>query len=222
MLHRVTRSLSFIALLAGCGAPPPPQHARADAVELHDEDRDGAADEVDRCPRDAEDRDGVADDDGCPEEDADEDRIADAGDRCPLELETYNGIDDEDGCPDEGAAVVVECGVPTTERVYFAERSDELRDRSRELRRALADTITANPQLGVVERHGHADPSERSAERLARARAEAVRGALVSLGVDPARLAVHAHGSDDPMTAGRSEDERAHNRRVELRLAPTE
>jgi hypothetical protein len=63
-------------------------------------DGDGIPDDVDQCPTDAEDRDGVADSDGCPEDDFDNDRIPDEVDLCPTEPETENRFKDDDGCPD--------------------------------------------------------------------------------------------------------------------------
>ena len=70
-----------------------------DASQL-DFDGDGVLDEVDLCLRDAEDRDGFKDDDGCPELDDDADGVPDAKDRCPREKENRNGFDDDDGCVD--------------------------------------------------------------------------------------------------------------------------
>ena len=67
---------------------------------MADEDQDGVGDNEDQCPTDAEDRDGVADSDGCPEDDYDNDRIPDEVDGCPLEPETENQFKDDDGCPD--------------------------------------------------------------------------------------------------------------------------
>ncbi|MEM6787031.1 MAG: thrombospondin type 3 repeat-containing protein [Myxococcota bacterium] len=68
-----------------------------------DEDGDGIPDTSDQCPTDAEDLDGVADEDGCAELDYDRDKIPDLVDRCPLEPETENRYQDDDGCPDEVA-----------------------------------------------------------------------------------------------------------------------
>lgn len=65
-----------------------------------DSDGDGVPDASDACPNKAEDRDGVQDDDGCPEIDADHDNIPDDVDRCPEEAETENGFKDDDGCRD--------------------------------------------------------------------------------------------------------------------------
>lgn len=65
-----------------------------------DRDGDGILDEVDRCPDEAETRNGYNDDDGCPEGDRDRDGIWDADDRCPTEAEDLDNFMDDDGCPD--------------------------------------------------------------------------------------------------------------------------
>ncbi|MDB4953946.1 MAG: OmpA/MotB domain protein [Myxococcales bacterium] len=65
-----------------------------------DTDGDGITDDVDKCPTEAEDKDGFQDDDGCPDPDNDGDGIPDAADKCPNEAEDKDGFQDEDGCPD--------------------------------------------------------------------------------------------------------------------------
>lgn len=69
-----------------------------------DLDHDGIVEPADECPTEAEDRDGHADDDGCPEQeaalDSDADGLPDRDDRCPARAEDPNGSDDQDGCPD--------------------------------------------------------------------------------------------------------------------------
>lgn len=65
-----------------------------------DSDHDGVPDRVDRCPAEAEDRDGFEDSDGCPDIDNDKDRILDVRDKCPSEPEDLDGFQDEDGCPE--------------------------------------------------------------------------------------------------------------------------
>ncbi len=65
-----------------------------------DADRDGVPDKDDQCPRQAEDRDGFADLDGCPDPDNDGDGIADTADACPQLAEDVDGYRDQDGCPD--------------------------------------------------------------------------------------------------------------------------
>src|SRR5262245_12325940 len=65
-----------------------------------DTDGDGVPDVSDRCPSEAEDRDGTLDADGCRDPDDDEDGIEDAADRCPKQPEDRDGFEDDDGCPD--------------------------------------------------------------------------------------------------------------------------
>jgi hypothetical protein len=65
-----------------------------------DRDKDGIADAVDGCPREAEDDDGVEDGDGCPDLDDDQDGVDDESDRCPDDAEDRDRYLDDDGCPE--------------------------------------------------------------------------------------------------------------------------
>ncbi len=68
--------------------------------DARDRDHDGIPDAEDKCPDQAEDKDGFQDEDGCPDPDNDGDGIPDAKDKCPNEPEDKDGFQDEDGCPD--------------------------------------------------------------------------------------------------------------------------
>ncbi|MCB9744625.1 MAG: OmpA family protein [Alphaproteobacteria bacterium] len=67
-----------------------------------DRDGDGINDDVDDCPDEPEDFDGVADEDGCPDivYDTDGDGLLDDVDGCPEEPEDLDSFKDADGCPD--------------------------------------------------------------------------------------------------------------------------
>src|SRR6185312_9939530 len=65
-----------------------------------DPDHDGIVGAADKCPKEAEDKDGFQDDDGCPDNDNDGDGIPDAADKCPNEAEDKDSFQDDDGCPD--------------------------------------------------------------------------------------------------------------------------
>ena len=65
-----------------------------------DADKDGIIGTADKCPKEAEDKDGFQDDDGCPDPDNDGDGIPDAADKCPNEAEDKDNFQDDDGCPD--------------------------------------------------------------------------------------------------------------------------
>nr|WP_239577414.1 OmpA family protein [Archangium primigenium] len=65
-----------------------------------DTDGDGITDDTDKCPLEAEDKDGFQDEDGCPDPDNDQDGVPDAVDQCVNQAETVNQVDDADGCPE--------------------------------------------------------------------------------------------------------------------------
>ena len=72
--------------------PPPPKD--------DDPDKDGIVGAADKCPAEAEDKDGFEDANGCPDLDNDGDGIPDATDKCPLAAEDKDSFEDTDGCPD--------------------------------------------------------------------------------------------------------------------------
>jgi outer membrane protein OmpA-like peptidoglycan-associated protein len=112
---------SFLYLAAGAGYMPGFQSAGQRLVlgfvfEPFSEDRDGdgITDDVDQCPDEKEDMNGIEDTDGCPEKDeepepppkvrtgdSDGDGILDAMDKCPDQAEDKDGFEDTDGCPDD-------------------------------------------------------------------------------------------------------------------------
>jgi outer membrane protein OmpA-like peptidoglycan-associated protein len=65
-----------------------------------DRDGDGIPDRLDKCPDQAENKNGVEDEDGCPETDPDGDGIFGSADKCPDQAEDFDHFEDEDGCPD--------------------------------------------------------------------------------------------------------------------------
>jgi OOP family OmpA-OmpF porin len=70
------------------------------SVNRVDTDGDGCYDDVDKCPKEPEDKDGFQDEDCCPDPDNDQDGIPDTSDKCPNVAEDKDGFQDEDGCPD--------------------------------------------------------------------------------------------------------------------------
>ena len=65
-----------------------------------DPDKDSILGANDKCPTEAEDKDGFQDDDGCPDLDNDGDGVADSADKCIAEPEDKDSFQDDDGCPD--------------------------------------------------------------------------------------------------------------------------
>jgi outer membrane protein OmpA-like peptidoglycan-associated protein len=190
--------------------PAPPGIARVELPADPDQDRDGVPLPQDACPKEAEDRDGFRDDDGCPDPDNDGDGIADAADRCATDAETFNGYADNDGCPDVQH--------PDMTAVPFARSSTGFTAESAASLDKTFQTLQANAAFRV-ELSGHSS-SDESSRSLSLKRAEAVKDYLVRRGIAAERLKVLGYRSEQPIARGKSSADRAKNRRVEIRLLP--
>jgi outer membrane protein OmpA-like peptidoglycan-associated protein len=163
-------------------APPPPPPVVVPPPAPLDTDQDGIPDTIDKCPDVPEDRDGFADDDGCPDPDNDGDGILDAQDKCPNEGENKNGFEDEDGCKDQIPPAIV-AAFEAASAVRFDGTRAKLSDAARA---SLARTVVqlhAHPTLRVVitsHPTGKGDAAKDAA--LAKKRAEVVKWYLVEQG----------------------------------------
>jgi outer membrane protein OmpA-like peptidoglycan-associated protein len=202
--------------------PPPP-----------DRDGDGNPDARDACPDRPEDADEFEDADGCPDIDNDLDRVLDIADRCPNVGESYNGFDDDDGCVDTVPAEV-DALRGTIEGLIYADGETVVRDSALASIRKIAKTMTTHPSIRVIL-IGHTDDREArqfasteagqppadlealSAD-LARARAEAVKNALVEARIAEPRILVQGRGFEDPVSDNDRPRGRLANRRVEIKL----
>jgi len=180
-----------------------------------DTDGDGVADDLDRCsatpPSVAVDAAGCA-------LDSDADGIPDYLDRCegtPPEL-PVDGLgcqllfeEEEEG---ERTPLVLRGVNFELNRAILTPDSYEVLDQ-------VAASLVANPDVRV-EVAGHADVTGAPELNmpLSLARAETVRDYLVSQGVAPDRLVPRGYGADQPVADNDTEEGRAQNRRVELRL----
>jgi outer membrane protein OmpA-like peptidoglycan-associated protein len=196
-------------------APPPPPPAPDPSL---DSDGDGIPDLKDKCPNDAEDKDGFEDDDGCPDPDNDKDGIPDAADKCPNEPETFNGVDDQDGCPDTGGLVRLKNNeLETLSPIFFDTDRFRVHHAFYPTLDAIAAVLKARPDVGRCAIEGHADatgPPDWN-QVLSMKRAEAVVRYLTEKGgVDPARLVPIGHGDDLPWAPNDTAAGRAANRRV--------
>ena len=204
-----------------------------DPLASADRDSDGIVDGKDTCPDRAEDADGFDDLDGCPDIDNDLDRVLDIADRCASVAETYNGFDDDDGCPD-AVPLDVDNLRGTVEGLLYADGETNVRDSAQPNIQKIAKTMAAYPTIKVVL-IGHTDdkeanqfatlaasaPAEDLAELavdLSRARAEAVKQALVAAGVAAPRVEVMGRGAEDPVSDNSGAKGRLANRRVEIKL----
>lgn len=218
-------------------APPPPPK---------DSDGDGLIDADDRCPNDAEDRDGFEDGDGCPDRDNDQDGVADAQDKCPLtkgpaenkgcpdqDRDGDGVVDRLDNCPNEAgsadnagckrAQLVVVKGdrIDLKDAVYFDVGKDTIQKKSFNLLDNVAAVLLDHPEIQALQIDGHTDNKGNAAKNraLSSKRAEAVKRYLEGRGVDASRMNARGFGDSRPIAPNTTEKGRAKNRRVEFLIA---
>jgi len=209
--------------------PRPPEEPVAEEAPGRDRDQDGIVDREDKCPDRAEDTDNFEDADGCPDIDNDNDRVLDIADKCPAEQETLNGFIDDDGCADKLPAEV-DAMQGTIEGLLYAEGETAVRTSAKKSIQKIAKTLAANPSIRVTVT-GHTDDREAKtfaqpnagdvsaiAVDLSRARAEAVRQALVVAGVPGSRIVVDGSGAEQPVADNATPKGRLANRRVEIKI----
>ena len=84
----------------------------------------------------------------------------------------------------------------------------------------VAELLKNNPEIKVIiEGHTSIDGTYDANLKLSKSRAEKVREYLVAKGVGAERLSSVGYGPDRPLNNGKTEIEKAKNRRVELRLS---
>lgn len=210
-----------------------------------DGDDDGFIDRKDACPAQA----GIAENQGCPDVDADIDGVVDRLDGCPgvtgalenkgcpwPDSDGDGVLDREDNCPkDSGPRLNQGCPVEKKqlvlltperliirEKVFFDAGKAAIQKRSQPLLDNLAAVLAGHPELSKVRIEGHTDSSGKPEANLAlsQARAEAVKQALVSRGVDAGRLEATGYGGERPTDVNDTAAGREANRRVEFIIVP--
>jgi outer membrane protein OmpA-like peptidoglycan-associated protein len=172
-----------------------------------DTDGDGIPDKDDKCPTVA----GDAQHQGCPVLDTDGDGIPDDKDLCPTEV----GFSFTNGCPIEKVAQQI---TASFKNILFDYGKSTIRPES--------DTILTNAAKIMKEQlpnysfyvDGYTDNkgSVTVNQRLSKARAEAVAGALIKRGIDRSRITARGFGSYKPICDNATEKGRQCNRRVEV------
>lgn len=186
--------------------PPPPP----------DRDGDTIPDALDACP----DQPGEANTDkmanGCPP-DKDGDGIADKDDACPDDAGMADPLPNKNGCP---LARIDGKEIKLTEQFRFNDKGADLKRDNDVLILAIASMLKKHPEIEKLRVEGHTDNEGKPAanQKLSQERAEAVVKALVKAGVDKKRLEAKGIGGLNPIETNVTEEGRAANRRIELRI----
>ncbi|WP_343211110.1 OmpA family protein [Archangium violaceum] len=192
--------------------------AERQGCPVKDSDKDGLEDAADRCPTEA----GLAELRGCPAKDTDADGVADHLDNCPAD----KGVATNAGCPvRQKQLVAIQTGkLEIKESVFFATGKAIIQPRSFKMLDQVARVLQQHPEVDRMVIEGHTDNrgNAEANRKLSLARAEAVRGYLVSKGVEPSRLEAKGFGPDRPLASNKTEKGRAANRRVEFIIVTAE
>lgn len=176
-----------------------------------DTDKDGIVDKDDKCPTVA----GLSRYSGCPVPDSDGDGVNDEVDKCP----NVKGLIENSGCPEIKKEIVEKVNY-AAKRIQFKFAKTDILSESFKVLNEIADLLKQNPELKLsIEGHTSSDGIREVNIKLSKERANNVKKYLVSKDIDASRLTTVGYGPDRPLSTGKTEAEKAKNRRVELKLS---
>lgn len=184
--------------------------AKYEGCPVPDTDGDGLNDESDACP----DKPGTVEFNGCPVPDSDGDGLNDKEDKCPTEP----GTKENNGCPEIKQEIVEKVNY-VAKNVFFSLGSDKLTTDSYSALDELVDVLQKNASLRlIIDGYTDSTGGQKINLVLSQKRADAVKKYLVDKGVDTARIKSVGHGQESPVADNTTEEGRARNRRVEMKL----
>ena len=110
--------------------------------------------------------------------------------------------------------------VKLKKQVHFAHDAATIEPDSASLLEEIADVLKTRTEIAKMEIQGHTDNTGSPVynQRLSQQRADAVRDALLKLGIDGSRMEAKGYGQDKPLVPNVSPANRARNRRVQLMI----
>ena len=105
------------------------------------------------------------------------------------------------------------------DRINFASGSSNLSEESSEQLNNVAEIMKAFPNV-KLKVGGYTDNtgSNEVNMKISKSRADSVKAKIVSMGVDGARLVTEGYGPNNPIASNDTEEGRAQNRRISLRV----
>ncbi len=103
----------------------------------------------------------------------------------------------------------------------FAKNSSTLLPGAYDEVQRVANVLRQYPETNIqISGHTDSTGSDSYNQKLSERRAEAVKNALVGMGVNPSRLTTVGYGESKPIASNNNEGGRQQNRRVEVRVVP--
>jgi outer membrane protein OmpA-like peptidoglycan-associated protein len=188
-----------------------------------DRDHDNIADGDDACP----DEPGGEETNGCPDDD--HDGVPNKVDKCPYEFGELR-----DGCPVSAAmkytpvdsSLKIENGtylpphiVLETDVLYFGYGRSDIQDSVAKVLDYALRVLDKEPKV-IIYISGYTDDigNEKSNLFLAYQRAKSAKNYLVKKGVSEKRIIIGSYGMDSPAVPNTTPENKARNRRIEMKL----
>jgi outer membrane protein OmpA-like peptidoglycan-associated protein len=122
--------------------------------------------------------------------------------------------------PAQASVVVTKTELKLKRQVHFLFDSSAIQPDSQSILEEIADALRTHAEITSIQIQGHTDDvgSPEHNLRLSEERANAVRDALLTLGIEGGRLTARGYGKEKPLVKNVSAETRAKNRRVQLMI----
>ncbi len=174
-----------------------------------DTDGDSIQDKYDQCPQLA----GPLENNGCPYADSDNDSVPDKDDLCPM----TPGLVSNNGCPviNEEEVEVLKTAFNNLE---FYTGKAKMKPSSFAALKELAELLNKTDYKLLIEGYTDNVGRETANMRLSQNRAKAIEMYLIDHNVKESKLTVKWYGEANPVGDNETEEGRAQNRRVEMKV----
>jgi OOP family OmpA-OmpF porin len=155
---------------------------------------------------------------GCPMPDRDGDSVVDNEDACPTRPGAPDPDPKKNGCP--GLVTIKKGQIVILRSVFFANDEAVILKNSFPVLQAVANVLTAQPQITKLGVEGHTDDRGDVAHNLdlSKRRAQSVMQWLTEHGIAAGRLTAEGFGPNRPISDNKTLYGRAKNRRVEFHI----